>query len=134
MFQMSPVLESLFAVAGRQRKKGRLTRSKSRQPILESLERREVMTGQVIISEIHPSGSGNSSYGADWFEVTNAGRVDLEVAGWRMDDSSNAFATSVELRGVTAIPAGKSAVLIESNADGSSDARTISSSNGRQGG
>ena len=27
----------------------------------------------VAITEVHPSGSGNGTYAADWFEVTNTG-------------------------------------------------------------
>ncbi len=75
-----------------------------------------------FISEVHPSGSGNSSYAADWFEITNTGTTTLDITGWRVDDNSNSFANSLALRGVTSIPAGKSAVFIEGTADGSTDA------------
>ena len=85
----------------------------------EPLERRQLLA--VSISEVHPTGSGNLTYAADWFEVTNTGPAALNVAGWRMDDNSNSFASSVALRGVTEIPAGKSAVFFEGTATGSTD-------------
>ena len=76
----------------------------------------------LIISEVHPSGSGNGTYDADWFEVTNIGTAAANISGWKVDDSSNAFATALALRGVTSIPAGKSAIFFEGLADGSTDA------------
>jgi hypothetical protein len=79
----------------------------------------------VFVSEVHPAGSGNGSYRADWFEVTNTGTSPVHIAGWTMDDDSNAFANSVALRGLTTIPAGKSAVFLEGSADGFSDTTII---------
>lgn len=76
----------------------------------------------IIISEVHPSGSGNSTYQADWFELTNTGAVAVDITGWRIDDSSNSFATSFPLRGVTSILPGQSVVFAEGNASGSNDA------------
>ena len=76
----------------------------------------------LMISEVHPSGSGNAAYGADWFEITNIGTEPVNITGWKVDDSSNAIATAAALRGVTLIPAGKSAVFFEGLADGSTDA------------
>jgi hypothetical protein len=40
---------------------------------VETLERRELLAATAFISEIHPTGSGNGTYAADWFEVTNTG-------------------------------------------------------------
>ena len=68
----------------------------------------------VFISEVHPSGSGNSTYKADWFEVTNTGTSAVDITGWKMDDNSNAFATAVPLSGVTSISPGQSVVFIDS--------------------
>src|SRR5688500_9109331 len=85
--------------------------------LFEALEGRALLS-TVFISEVHPSGSGNGTYGADWIEVTNSGTAALDVSGWRMDDNSNAFASSVPLRGVTSIPAGKSAVFFENSTAG----------------
>ena len=82
----------------------------------------QVQAAVVSISEVHPSGSGNASYAADWFEISNTGTTDLNITGWRMDDSSNAFATAVPLRGVTVIPAGRSAIFFEGTAAGTTDA------------
>ena len=67
----------------------------------------------VIISEVSPWSSSNSPYLADWFEVTNTGNIPSGISGWKMDDNSNSFVNSVALRGVTKIPAGKSAILFE---------------------
>ncbi len=75
----------------------------------------------IIISEVHPTGSGNSTYLADWFELTNTGGAAVDITGWRIDDGSNAFATSFPLRGVTSILPGQSVVFAEGNAAGSND-------------
>src|SRR5436190_21051954 len=84
-------------------------------------------TAPIFISEIHPSGSGNGTYNADWFEVTNIGFTTVDITGWKMDDNSNAFASAVALRGVMSIPAGKSAIFFESDAIGAGDAAIIAS-------
>lgn len=76
----------------------------------------------IIISEVTPWGSGDSNYAADWFEITNTGTTTVDLAGWKMDDSSNAFGTSVSLRGVASLGAGQSAIFLESNASGTNDA------------
>jgi uncharacterized protein YjiK len=86
------------------------------------LEGRLLLSTVPFISEVHPSGSGNGTYAADWVEVTNTSATDLDITGWKLDDSSNAFATAVTLRGLTTIPAGKSAVFFEGNATGTTDA------------
>ncbi len=92
--------------------------------ILESLEFRMMLSATVFISEVHPIGS-SSGYAADWFELTNTGNTSLDITGWKMDDGSNLFANSVALRGLTNIPAGKSAVFFEGNATGTTDATII---------
>ncbi len=78
---------------------------------------------QIKITEVAPWSSGNSPVGADWFEVTNNGSVSVNITGWKVDDSSNSFASGVALRGVTSIEAGQSVIFIESNASGSNDAQ-----------
>ena len=70
----------------------------------------------LFISEVHPGGSGNGTYNADWFEVTNAGFTTVNISGWKVDDSSNAFATAVPLSGVTSIAPGQSVVFIDASA------------------
>lgn len=81
-------------------------------------------TGRIFISEVNPTGSSNGTYGADWFEVTNATAVPLDLTGWQIDDDSNGSA-KIALRGVTSIPAGKSAIFFEGVANGSTDATII---------
>ncbi len=59
-----------------------------------------------------PWGS-SASYATDWFELTNTGSTDIDLTGWKMDDSSKSFSTAVALHGLTTLPAGKSAVFLE---------------------
>lgn len=75
----------------------------------------------IIISEVAPYASGNTVYGADWFELTNTGSSAVDITDWRVDDNSNSFAASVALRGVASIAPGQSVVFIESNTSGSDD-------------
>ncbi len=69
-------------------------------------------TASIIISEVDASGS-SMSYAGDWFELTNTTSSAIDITGWKMDDSSNAFLSAVALRGVTSIAAGKSVIFIE---------------------
>ncbi len=110
---------------GRYAKRRRSTQDIACPRMLESLEPRELLSAQVVISEVHPSGSSNGTYAADWFEVTNIGASAVNISGWKFDDSSNSFASAVALRGVTSIPAGESAVFFEGNAAGTTDAAII---------
>jgi len=71
---------------------------------------------KVIISEVSPASSGNSTYEADWFEATNSGSAPVSVSGWKMDDNSNAFANAVALNGVTSIAPGESVIFVEGDA------------------
>jgi uncharacterized protein YjiK len=115
---------SVLLLGGAKRpRKSRSANPQKRRFALEILERRALLSA--VISEVHPSGSGNGTYAADWFEVTNTGPTALDVTGWKMDDNSNAFATAVALRGVATIPAGKSAVFFEGSATGTTDATIL---------
>ena len=69
----------------------------------------------VIISEVSPWGSGNSSYLTDWFEVTNTGPSAINITGWKMDDNSNGVPVTAEvaLNGITSIAAGESVIFQE---------------------
>lgn len=83
-------------------------------------------SAQLIISEVHPTGSSASTtYAADWFEVSNLGASAVDLTGWKIDDSTPTFASAVALRGVTSIAPGQSVIFLEGKADGSTDA-TIS--------
>lgn len=68
---------------------------------------------QVRVTEVAPWSSGNSSLGADWFELTNVGSTTLDLSGWRVDDSSNSFGSSLLLNGISSIAAGESVIFIE---------------------
>ncbi len=75
-----------------------------------------VAPGTIIVSEVAPWSSGNSgALNADWFEVTNIGSSVVNIAGWKIDDNSNAFVNAVALTGVTSIAAGESVIFIESS-------------------
>ena len=67
----------------------------------------------ITISEVAPWSSGNSPVGADWFEVTNNGTSVVNITGWKMDDNSNSFASSVALNGITNIAPGESVIFLE---------------------
>ena len=67
----------------------------------------------ITVSEVSPWSSGDSTYAADWFELTNTGSTTVDISGWTMDDDSNSFSNSVALTGVSSIAAGQSVVFIE---------------------
>ncbi|WP_187830015.1 SdiA-regulated domain-containing protein [Siccirubricoccus phaeus] len=71
--------------------------------------------GRVFISEVAPWSSGDSPVGADWFEVTNGTGFDLDITGWKMDDSSGSPAAAVALNGITTIAAGESVIFLETD-------------------
>lgn len=70
--------------------------------------------GRLFISEVAPWSSGNSPVGADWFEVTNTTAFDIDLTGWKVDDSSQSPAAAVALNGITTIHAGESVIFLES--------------------
>lgn len=67
----------------------------------------------IIVSEIAPWSSGNSPIAVDWFEVTNTGATPVNIAGWKVDDSSGSFASAATLNGITSIAAGESVIFME---------------------
>ena len=67
----------------------------------------------LIVTEVAPWASGNGAVGGDWFEVTNVSANAVDITGWRVDDSSNAFATAIALNGITSIAPGESVIFIE---------------------
>ncbi|MBD2525077.1 SdiA-regulated domain-containing protein [Nostoc sp. FACHB-133] len=70
-------------------------------------------TSSIFITEVAPWSSGNSPVGADWFELTNKGLSAVDITGWKIDDNSNSFASSVALSGITTIGAGESVIFLE---------------------
>jgi uncharacterized protein YjiK len=70
----------------------------------------------VYLSEVSPGSSSNGSYGADWFELSNAGNTPVDLTGWRMNDDSNTFAGGAALSGITSLPVGGSVVFVEGDA------------------
>lgn len=77
---------------------------------------------QLIISEVHPTGSSSSTYAADWFELSNIGSASVNITGWKVDDDSASFGSALALRGVTSIAPGQSVIFLESNSSGGNDA------------
>jgi len=72
-----------------------------------------VMNAQIKITEVmSSSGTGGTN---DWIELTNLGTAEVNITGWKMDDSSYAIANAVAFVGVTSIPAGKSIILLETD-------------------
>ncbi len=71
---------------------------------------------RLIITEVAPWSSTNGlGLTADWFELTNIGTVPADLTGWKVDDSSNAFASALALNGVTTIAPGESVIFIETS-------------------
>jgi len=71
---------------------------------------------QVRITEVSPFSSGAvpaNGYTSDWFELTNFGSSAVTITGWKMDDNSASFASSVALTGITSIGAGESVIFLE---------------------
>ena len=67
----------------------------------------------LYISEVAPWSSGNSPVAADWFELTNSTSSAIDITGWKVDDNSNSFPSSVPISGVTSIAAGESVIFLE---------------------
>jgi hypothetical protein len=78
---------------------------------------------QIRITEVTPWGSSttnpNIPYATDWFELTNFGASAVTITGWKMDDNSNSFASSVALTGITSIAPGESVIFTENPATSS---------------
>lgn len=70
-------------------------------------------SAQIKITEAMSSAGGTGVGAIDWFELTNIGSTDVDITGWKVDDSSYAFATSLALNGITSIPTGKSVIFME---------------------
>lgn len=70
-------------------------------------------SAHVRITEVAPWSSGDSPVGADWFELTNFGSSAVNITGWRVDDNSASFGSSLALNGVSSIAAGQSVIFIE---------------------
>ena len=72
-----------------------------------------------ITEAMSSSGTGGTN---DWFEITNYGNAAVDITGWRMDDNSFLFGSSVPLTPYTAgldpawtvLEPGESAVMLES--------------------
>lgn len=71
--------------------------------------------GQVVVTEVAPWASGNSPLGADWFEITNLSGREIDLTGWRMNDSVESAQTAVPLNGPAVIAPGESVIYIDTN-------------------
>lgn len=72
-------------------------------------------TANIIISEVAPWSSGNSpsNLRVDWFELSNVGTAAQSIVGWKMDDDSKSFTSSLALTGITSIAPGESVIFLE---------------------
>jgi len=81
--------------------------------VLATLAFSAAQAQQVRVTEAAPYASGNTPFKADWFELTNTSSTTITLSGWKMDDNSNAFASSVPLAGISSIAPGESVIYIE---------------------
>jgi hypothetical protein len=66
--------------------------------------------GSLRITEVMSNGST-----MDWFELTNISNQSIDIAGYRFDDNSFSFASSVPLNGITTLAPGERVFFIEGN-------------------
>jgi hypothetical protein len=78
-----------------------------------------------ITEAMSSSGAGGT---ADWWEVTNYGSSAVDITGWKFDDSSFVFGSSVALNGITSINAGESVAFLETTTLDSGTVATLISS------
>jgi hypothetical protein len=74
-------------------------------------------TSGIYITEVAPWSSSTNLIGSDWFELSNLGSNSVNISGWKMDDNSFAFGSSVLLNGITNIAAGESVIFLETAAN-----------------
>ena len=69
---------------------------------------------QLLITEVHPSGSGETGH-ADWWELTSFDTRTFNLKGWRWDDSSHSVApgNAYVFTNDIVIHPGESAVFVE---------------------
>lgn len=70
----------------------------------------------LAVTEVAPWGNDDSVYAADWWELTNTSDTAVDLTGFKVDDSSNAFANAAALTGVSTLAPGQSAIFIEGTA------------------
>ena len=68
---------------------------------------------QVLIRITEAMSSSGTGGTPDWIELSNLGNTVADITGWKMDDSSRTFGTSLLLNGITSIAAGESVVFFE---------------------
>lgn len=68
----------------------------------------QIASSQLRITEVMSNG-GTS----DWFELTNYGATSIDISGFKFDDGSFSFATSVFLNGITSIGPGERVIFCE---------------------
>jgi uncharacterized cupin superfamily protein len=79
--------------------------------------------GCVILRITEAMSSGGT---ADWIEITNLGSATADITGFKIDDGSFSFATSLALNGITSIASGESVIFGESgSATFATDFRTF---------
>ena len=94
---------------------------KLNQALLVAMMATGTANANIIISEVHPTGSSTTTYVSDWFELTNTGVDAVSTSGWQVDDASNGT-VKLALRGISSIAPGQSVVFIETDALAATDA------------
>jgi hypothetical protein len=79
----------------------------------------------IIVSEVAPWSSGNSTLGSDWFELTNTGNSAVSLTGWKMDDASSSFSSGATLNGISSIAPGESVIFIETSSSKAAQFKTL---------
>jgi hypothetical protein len=82
-----------------------------------------ISSAQAVLRITEVMSSGGT---ADWIEISNIGDANADITGYKIDDGSFSFATSLPLNGVTSIAAGESVIFGESgSATFATDFRTF---------
>jgi len=68
---------------------------------------------QVLIRITEAMSSSGTGGTPDWIELSNLGNTVADITGWKVDDSSRTFGSSLLLNGITSIAAGESVVFFE---------------------
>ena len=79
-----------------------------------------------VMSSSLATNSAGSIFNGDWFELTNYGDASVDITGWKMDDNSFSFGSSVALNGISSIATGESVAFVENTlGDKVSDFKTF---------
>jgi hypothetical protein len=85
--------ESVFALSGKKRDRAGLSRSRMRSKTVESLESRQMLAADLVISEFLSQNTTGpfDGYGvrSDWIEIRNVTGEAINLAGWHLTDDND---------------------------------------------